>query len=217
MNPYADERIEPVYAPNIPAITGIVLAGGESRRMGGVNKALLRIAGLTMIERVVTALQQVFPEIIVVTNHPEDFRFLNLPMFPDIRSGCGSLGGLYTGLKRCRGDFGFLVGCDMPFLDPAPIRFMTERVNDHDVVIPRIGEHLEPLHAIYSIRCIPHIEGLLDRGDLKIIDILDQVDVFEISETDLRCFDENLRFVVNLNTRAELEEARRVFRDSPIT
>jgi len=215
VNPKPEEHIESLASPNPSAITGIILAGGESRRMGGVNKALLRIADTTIIERVTKAVGGVFSEVIVVTNHPEDFRFLDLPMFPDIRSGCGSLGGLYTGLKRCRREYGFLVGCDMPFLDSEAIRFMAERVDDHDVVVPRIREHLEPLHAIYSVRCIPHIERLLDRGDLKIIDIFDQVDVLEIPESDLRRFDRDLRFLVNLNTRADLEEARRLFRATP--
>lgn len=191
-------------------ITGIILAGGESRRMGGVNKALLRIAGTTIIEHVASVLGQVFAHVIIVANKPDDFRFLDLPIVPDIKIGCGSLGGLHAGLSSCSGGYGFLVGCDMPFLQPPPIRFMAERVDDHDVVIPRIRGHLEPLHALYSVRCIPHIEHLLQGGDLKILHLFPEVDVFEVPESDLRAFDEDLRFVINLNTLEDLENARRL-------
>lgn len=192
------------------SITGIILAGGESRRMGGVTKALLPFAGTTIIERVAGALKQVFSRVIVIANSPDLYGFLNLPIFPDIRRGCGSLGGLHAGLNHCRGGYGFLVACDMPFLDSRAIRLLAARIDDHDVVVPRIRGHLEPLHAVYSVRCIPYIESLLDQGDLKIINLFPELNVLEVPETDLRVFHEDLRFVMNLNTLEELEEARRL-------
>lgn len=176
--------------------------------MGGVNKALVEIGGSPIVERTTTVLERIFPEVIVVTNTPEEFEFLGLPMFGDMCPGRGSLGGLYTGLKVCRSGHGFLAACDMPFLDERVIRYMANLVQGHDVVIPRIEGGLEPLHAIYSRRCVAHMERLMAESDLKIINLFDQVDVLEVSESDLRLLDPDLRFLMNINTPQDLEWAR---------
>jgi molybdopterin-guanine dinucleotide biosynthesis protein A len=176
--------------------------------MGGITKALLEVGGRRIIDRAASTLRSLFTDIVLITNSPEEFEFLGIPMFKDKIPGGGSLGGLYTGLSVCNGDYGFLVGCDMPFLLPAPIRHMVNLIDDHDVVIPRVQGHFEPLHAIYSRRCIPVIEELLVQGNLKIIDFLDKVAVLEIPEKDLRYFDPSLRFIINLNTPEDLEKAR---------
>jgi len=189
-------------------ISGILLAGGESRRMGGVNKALLEIGGSPIVERTATVLERIFPEVIVVTNTPEEFEFLGLPMFGDLRPGKGSLGGLYTGLKVCRSGHVFLAACDMPFLDERVIRYMANLVEGHDVVVPRIEGRLQPLHAIYSRTCVAPIERLMAGSDLTIINFFDQVDVLEVPESDLRLLDPDLRFVMNINTPHDLEWAR---------
>jgi len=195
------------------SVSGILLAGGESRRMAGVNKALLEVGGRRIIERAATTLRELFPEIIVVTNSPEDFEFLGLPMFRDKIPGAGSLGGLYTGLSVSTADYGFLVACDMPFLLQGPIRHMVSLIDDHDVIIPRVQGHLEPLHAVYSRRCLPFIEELLVHGNLRIIDFLEKADVLEIPDEDLKCFDPYFRFIVNLNTPEDLQKARQTARE----
>lgn len=189
-------------------VSGIVLAGGESRRMGHVNKALLDVGGLKIIERVAGVLEQVFDEILVITNTPEDFRFLGLPMIQDIRPGYGALGGLYTGLRSCRNEYGFLVACDMPFLDVRVMRHMVGLIGGQDVVIPRVGGRLQPLHAIYSRKCIEPIERSMAADDLKIYDLFHEVDVLEVPESVLAQFDPGLRFVININTFEDLERAR---------
>ncbi len=191
-------------------VSGIVLAGGESRRMGRVNKALLDVGGVRIIERVTVSLAKVVNEILLITNALKDFEFLGFPMLPDIAPGYGALGGLYTGLRSCQGAYGFLVACDMPFLDVRVMRHMVALIAGHDVdvVVPRIGGHLEPLHAIYSRACIPHIERLMAAGELKIADFFRQVDVLEVPEQVLAAFDPDLRFVMNINTPEDLERAR---------
>jgi molybdopterin-guanine dinucleotide biosynthesis protein A len=189
------------------SVSGIVLAGGRSRRMGGINKALLRIKDRSIVERACDVLSGLFPEVIVITNSFDDFRFLGLPMFSDLIPGKGSLGGLYTGLTACTHEKAFLVACDMPFLNREAILHMVRQIRDHDVVIPRIGGYLEPLHAAYSRKCLPHIEELLGKGDLKIIDFVHTVNVLEIAEQDLRRFDPQLRFILNLNTPEDFKRA----------
>ena len=214
------ERFHEDGAGNLSSITGIILAGGASRRMGGVNKALLKIGGRTVIERIVSVLGRVFREVIVVTNSPKPFGFLGLPTYPDIIPGRGSLGGLLTGLHMSAEQGGFLVACDIPFLSEALIRCMIGLVAARDVVIPSIDGMLEPLHAFYSKRCIPHIEALLEADDLKIIHLFANVDMLEVPEEDLIRIDPNLRFAINLNTPEDYEKAERLARqidrtDSP--
>ncbi len=156
--------------------------------MGGLNKALLKVGRVTIVERVVDTLAAIFPEVIVITNTPDNFAFLGLPMFRDLRRGQGSLGGLYTGLTVCSMDHGFLVACDMPFLSGKTIEHMLSLIEDNDVVVPRLTGGLEPLHAVYSRRCLPHIAALLDAGDLKIINFFPHVKVREVPEEDLIAF-----------------------------
>lgn len=192
----------------VSSISGIVLAGGESRRMGGVNKALLEVGGVSIIERVAASLRKVFEENLVITNTPEAFEFLGLPMVRDLIPGHGSLGGLYTGLCSCQGVFGFLVACDMPFLDPRVMRHMVSLVGQHDVVIPVIAGRLQPLHAIYSRRCIGPIERMMGTNDLSIINLFHEVNVLEVPEKDLVSFDACLRFAMNINTPEDLQRAR---------
>jgi molybdopterin-guanine dinucleotide biosynthesis protein A len=195
--------------PKSSSVSGILLAGGKSRRMGGVNKALLEVGGRRIIERAVATLKDLFTEIVLITNSPEDFEFLGLPMFRDKIPGAGSLGGLYTGLSVTTADYGFLAACDMPFILAGPIKHLLNSIDDHDVVIPRVQGFLEPLHAVYSRRCLPFIEELLAQGNLRIIDFLDTVDVLEIPDEDLKRFDPELRFIVNLNTPEQLQQARK--------
>jgi molybdopterin-guanine dinucleotide biosynthesis protein A len=130
-------------------------------------------------------------------------------MFRDKIPGAGSLGGLYTGLSVTTADYGFLAACDMPFILAGPIKHLLNSIDDHDVVIPRVQGFLEPLHAVYSRRCLPFIEELLAQGNLRIIDFLDTVDVLEIPDEDLKRFDPELRFIVNLNTPEQLQQARK--------
>jgi len=176
--------------------------------MGGRNKALLQVGNVTIVERVVHTLSPIFAEVILITNTPDAFAFLGLPVFGDLRVGKGSLGGLYTGLTVCSTEHAFLVACDMPFLSGKSIEYMLSVVDDHDVVIPRVLGELEPLHAIYSRRCLPHIGALLDVGDLKISNFLHQVNVREVAEEELRRFDPRLLFIMNVNRPEELSAAQ---------
>lgn len=191
-----------------PSVVGIVLAGGESRRMGRVNKALLEVGGRPIVERVANILSEVLNETIVITNSPQEFAFLNLPMFRDLMPGCGAFGGLYTGLAACQGRRGFLVACDMPFLSASVIRYMVGFADRADIVVPRIHGMLEPLHAIYAPSCMRHIARLLQGSHLKILDLFQCVDVLEVSEKELAMFDPNLKFVINVNRPADLKRAR---------
>ncbi|MEW6141270.1 MAG: molybdenum cofactor guanylyltransferase [Thermodesulfobacteriota bacterium] len=186
----------------------MLLAGGASRRMGGVNKALLELGGVRIVERVARAMKRVFPEVILITNTPSVFEFLLIPSFHDIIPGHGSLGGLYTGLRSCAGDYAFLAACDMPFIDERVLRYMTGLITEEDIIAPKIGGHWEPLHAIYSRSCLPFIERLMQEHDLKIINIFKDLKVRAVCEDELKQFDPECRFLMNVNTPEDVRQAR---------
>ena len=188
-------------------VTGVVQAGGKSTRMGGQPKALIQLGGRSIVERVVAALTPVVDDLLVVTNTPELYAFLGLPMVADVYPDHGSLGGIYSGL-RAAGEIAFTVACDMPFLHPEIVRLVIARAGEGDVVIPRVGEQLETMHAAYGKACLPPIEERLRAGRLKIVGFFDRVRVVEIGEAEVaRVRDPAVAFM-NVNTPDELEHAR---------
>jgi len=189
-------------------VTGVIQAGGKSTRMGGQPKALLDLGGRRIIERVVDVVAAVTGEVIVVTNTPELYQFLGLPMVPDVFPDHGSLGGIYSGLEAAAGEAAFTVACDMPFLHPDVARLVIARAHEGDVVIPRVGEQLETMHASYAKRCLPHIADRLRSGRLKIVGFFEEVRVVEIPEADVARHRDPAIAFMNVNTPEELARAR---------
>jgi molybdenum cofactor guanylyltransferase len=188
-------------------ITGVVQAGGRSVRMGGEPKALLELGGRRIIERVIDALA-VLPDLLIVTNTPELYAYLDIPMVADIHPDAGSLGGIYSGLRAASGDVAFTVACDMPFLRRDIVRLVIERATEGDVVIPRVGDQLETLHAAYSKRCLPAMQSRIAAGRLKITGFFDDVRVVEIPEAEITRLADPAIVFMNVNTPAELARAR---------
>lgn len=191
-------------------ITGVIQAGGKSTRMGGEPKALIELGGRRIVERVVAAIEHVVDDVLVVTNTPERYAFLGLPMVGDVFPDGGSLGGIYSGLLAAAGDAAFTVACDMPFLRADVVRLVVERAGDGDVVIPRVGDQLETLHASYAKRCLPHMEERLRAGRLKIVGFFDAVRVVEIPEATVRRLADPTVVFMNVNTPDELAQAREI-------
>ena len=189
-------------------ITGVVQAGGRSTRMGGEPKALIELGGRRIVERAVAAIAPVVDDVLVVTNTPELYAFLGVPMVGDVFPDGGSLGGIYSGLKAATGDAAFTVACDMPFLRADVARLVVAHAGDADVVIPRTGAQLETMHALYAKACLPHIEARLHAGRLKIVGFFEDVRVLEIPEADIRALADPDVVFMNVNTPDELARAR---------
>ena len=179
-------------------ITGVVLAGGESLRYGR-NKALVKIDGITLIERVIRVMQSVFHDVILITNTPDEYVYLKLPMYQDLITGLGPLGGILTGLTAISSDAAFFVACDMPLLNRELICYMVENREDFDVIVPRVSKKMEALHAIYSRACLPAIRSLIDSHEYQIFRFFPQVSVRYIEESELRSFDPELKCFFNIN------------------
>jgi molybdenum cofactor guanylyltransferase len=189
-------------------VTGVIQAGGRSVRMGGRPKGLMELGGRRLIERVLMALTPVVDDVLVVTNTPQLYAFLGLPMVQDVYPDRGSLGGIYSGLRAAPGQAALTVACDMPFLHPEVLKLVAERSGEGDVVIPRVGDQLETLHAAYGKACLPHIEERLLAGKLKIIGFFEKVRVVEITEADVARFRDPRLVFMNVNTPEELDRAR---------
>ncbi|MDZ7291576.1 MAG: NTP transferase domain-containing protein [candidate division KSB1 bacterium] len=155
-------------------ICAAILAGGKSLRMG-TNKALLELNGKKVIEHVVTAVQRVADEIMLITNTPEEFAFLKLPMFRDEIEGIGPLGGIYTALQKCSTPHCLIVACDLPFLSEALLRFLSENAGSDAVFAIDAGKGVEPLCAVYSKTCLPAIERQMAKKQYKVADLLAKV------------------------------------------
>jgi molybdopterin-guanine dinucleotide biosynthesis protein A len=189
-------------------VTGVIQAGGRSTRMGGRPKALLELGGRRIIERVLDAVVPVVDDVLIVTNTPELYRYLSVPLVADAYPEHGSLGGIFTGLAAAPGEAAFTVACDMPFLHPEVARLVIARAGEGDVVIPRVGEQYETLHAVYAKACLPHIEARLRANRLKIVGFFGDVRVVEVSEAEVARHRPPEIVFMNVNTPDELERAR---------
>jgi molybdenum cofactor guanylyltransferase len=191
-------------------VTGVIQAGGKSTRMGGEPKALIELGGRRIVERVLAAIAPVVDDVLIVTNTPERYAFLGLPMVGDVFPDHGSLGGIYSGLKAAPGDVAFTVACDMPFLRADVARLVVAHAAEADVVIPRVGAQLETMHAVYAKPCLGPIEECLRAGRFKIVGFFDRVRVREIPEPDVRALADPDVVFMNVNTPDELARAREV-------
>ena len=187
-------------------VAGIILAGGKSSRYGR-NKALEAIDGVRLIERVIRVLEDTFSRLVIITNTPQDYAYLGLPMVEDRIKGLGPIGGIYTGLESITEEAGFFVGCDMPFLNRTLIYHILDSRDDFDAVIPRLGWRMQTLHALYHKRCLPHVRELIKRRENQVIRFFPKVRIRYMDEEEIRRFDPDLRSFFNINRPEELREA----------
>ena len=191
-------------------VSGIVLAGGMSRRLGR-NKAVEPLGGVPLIERVISRLSQIASEIVVVVADDRRASELSLPDLArvaiDIYPDCGSLGGVFTGLSTVEAEWGIVVACDMPFLNVRLLRQMLSDSDSFDAVVPVLCGRPEPTHAAYSKECLSFIERQLRDGDLKIAQFFDKVRVNYYLQEDVQKYDPELRSFFNVNTQEDLDLA----------
>ncbi|HEY6011697.1 MAG TPA: molybdenum cofactor guanylyltransferase [Nitrospirota bacterium] len=187
-------------------MTGIVLSGGESSRMG-MDKAFLKLGGVPLIEHVLRAMRQVCDSVIIVTKKPELYAAFEALVATDVGQGRGPLTGIYSGLLRSQDEYNFVAACDMPFLNPRLMTYMREQAAGHDIVVPSVGTFVEPMHAVYCRGLIPLIETRLRRDAQQIRAMFPEVRVRYVTEQEIDRHDPARRSFVNINTPREYEEA----------
>lgn len=193
----------------------VIQAGGESRRMGQ-DKALLPFLGKPLIERVIRRVRGLADELLVTTNRPEDYGYLNLPLFPDVLPGRGALGGIYTALVSASHPLTAVVACDMPFACPELLAAQRDLLlaGEADLVIPHSGAELEPFHAVYRrAACLPHIENALHADKWRVDAWFSQVKVHVLRTQEIQRYDPRELCFRNVNTPEELRAAELLARE----
>jgi len=190
-------------------LTVCIQAGGASSRMGE-DKALKLFLGRPLIQRVIDRLEPMADELIVTTNHPDDFSFLGLRLFSDVKPGRGALGGLYTAIASAAHPLVAVVACDMPFASAKLIEAALKIMDDEnaDVVIAQGEEGYEPLHALYRREtCLPAIESAIHADQWRVIAWFPQVKVRVFTPDEIQSADPAGLAFWNVNTPEEFARA----------
>lgn len=205
-------------AGQIPGVTGVILAGGESSRMGS-NKALLPYRGGRFIEAIYRQLAEIFTEVLIVTNTPELYDFLPCAKVADVYPGMGALAGIHAGLFHSANPAIFAVACDMPYLNSALIRQLASQADPGCVLIPESPHGLEPLHAVYGKGCLAAIETTLLAGERRIVSFFGRANVNRFNREQIVALDPGFDSFRNINTPADyyqLREGERSDRESDL-
>ena len=196
-------------------LTIAVQAGGESRRMGR-DKAWMPFLGQPLVLRIVARVAPAADEWFVVTNRPEPYARLGIPLAADIRPGRGALGGLYTALSAARHDDVAAVGCDMPFVNAALLIHQRDVLmrGGVDAVVPITDQGFEPFHAVYRRdACLEAVQAALDAGEWRATSWLDRVRVYRLSSEEARRHDPQGLAFRNANTIEEFQATETTARE----
>jgi len=186
--------------------TALVLAGGDSRRMGQ-DKAALVLDGKSLLEHVTATMQQVFPKVIVSVRQVRDG--VALPQVCDEVAASGPLAGLVAGLALADTPWVFAVACDMPFITAAVVKGLAVMRGQHQAVVPMIDGHPQPLAAFYATSTLDTMRANLASGDKSLRGMLQKLDVRYVNEVELRACDPQLRSFFDLDTPQDYQAAQK--------
>lgn len=189
-------------------LTIAILAGGRSRRMG-TDKSFVLLDGQPMLQHVIDRARQLRWPIILIANDVERYQTFGLPVYPDVITNAGSLGGLYTALTHSTSTYTLCLACDMPLVNPALLQYLATLTGQVDTVVPRINGVAQSLHAIYHHHCLPVMHAHIQQGNLRISDVIDALRVRFVDEAELRRIDPSSASFINLNTPIDLERFKR--------
>ena len=214
-------------------VTGVILAGGKSRRMGQ-NKALLQLGDSPLIAHVIRRMHLVTDELLLITNTPTEYAHLGLPMHSDRVPDAGALGGVYTGLTHASYDAVICVGCDNPFLVPDLLTYLVSVLDEYDAVMPYthgnkqtpfyqdkgIGAKnpsysddritLQTLCAAYAKRCLPIVELMLQESELRVHALAERAHIQRVSPEVWQTFDSEGMSFFNINTPEDFETGKKL-------
>lgn len=190
-------------------LSAAVQAGGRSGRMGR-DKGLIPLGGKPLIMHTLARLEGLCDEILVTTNHPDEYAFLGLRLVADSVPGAGTLHGLKTALKEARGERVLVLACDMPFISRALVEYMLHVDPQADIVVPLVDGEYEPLHAVYARSCLTQVEAALNAGQRRMISFFPQVRVVTVETPELARLDPDGLSFFNINTPEDLAKAERI-------
>lgn len=191
-------------------VTVAIIAGGKSSRMG-TDKAFVRVLGRPLIEDLIDNLHGLGQETILITNQPDGYRYLGLPLFSDVVPDRGALGGVYTALYHSTQPYTLCVACDMPFIVRPLLEHLIALAPEGDVIMPRLNGEAEPFRALYArAACLGPIHAALEANRLRIISFFPHVTMRWVEQLEVEQFDPHHLSFFNVNTPEDLEEARRL-------
>lgn len=193
----------------ISDVTGVLLAGGKSRRMG-TDKRFLTVGERPLLERSCTVLSRIFERVCIVIAQDSPPLEAQIPVLRDLIPSSGSLGGMYTGLQQASTPYIFLAACDMPFIHEGLVQYMVGQKDDVDIVLAYWNGRPQPAHAVYNRNCQSVVEELIGSGDLKLQRLLatPTLRVRLVTEDEIREVDPDGRSFLNVNTPSDLVRAR---------
>ena len=189
--------------------TGAILAGGRSRRLGGRNKAALKIGDATVLDRQLARLRGVVDRTIIVAGDAAPFAWTGLPVIPDLKPGDGALGALRTAVHAAQTDRTLVMACDMPFVTEALLGYLVDAGRAADIAIPRTSRGYEPLCATYSRRCADEMARLIAERRFKLSEValIPGLIIRELGPDELRPFGPEERLFFNINTSDDYARA----------
>lgn len=184
-------------------ITGVILAGGKSLRMG-TDKGLVLLNGKKLIEHVLDAVASVTDNVIIIANS-NSYNGYGYPVYEDIIKDCGPMGGIYTALQKSDADKNLILSCDIPFITSPMLSFIISHSFGAEIVVPKHEEKIEPLCAVYSKKCAEKFKQLLEKKEWKMQSALKYFNTKEIEISTIKEIEKNF---ININTPQELNEQK---------
>ncbi len=197
-------------------ITGVILAGGKSSRMG-TNKSFLKIGNKFIIEIITELMSSIFQKNILSTNTPDEYKFLNLLMVEDIFKYSGPLAGIHSALLKSSTEKNFIISCDLPLMNREMIDYIVNFKTDCKIVIPRAAGYLQPLIGIYHKSLLLEIENILKETSQEcpksshksLHKLIERINSEVIDPTSLPFYSDELFF--NMNNEADFNEIKKRF------
>ncbi|MBI5290176.1 MAG: molybdenum cofactor guanylyltransferase [Chloroflexi bacterium] len=195
-------------------LTGVVLAGGYSSRLGG-SKPSVEVAGMPLLQYALTALGSMVDEVVITIAPDQTLPSLRsdvqVVVCEDLLPDRGPLTGIFTGLQCARSEYAIVIPCDAPFIEPELLRLLLDSRHGHDAVIPVVDGRPDVMLGVYRKTCIPALERALNSDDFAVSAFLRHLRVCYIDEEQLREADGMLRSFFNVNSREQLATARQAF------
>lgn len=179
----------------------------------GQDKGLMPFLGRPLVQRILERLSPLADEVLVTTNHPQDYQFLDIPLIPDLHPGRGALGGLVTALNAAQQPLVAIVACDMPFASPELLSYQSQILQEGklDAVIPQLEGGAEPFHAVYRrATCLPPALHALENGRWRANAWYPEVSILFLDQQQILSIDPSELTFLNVNTPGELEAAEKI-------
>ena len=218
MKLHSEKNIATVITQLGKNITGVILSGGESRRMG-FNKSLLKISEKTIIEIISDLMRSIFDKVVLSTNEPEKYDFLKLPMVKDIYTNYGPLSGIHSGLINSSTEKNFFLSCDLPLMNEETIRYIVSYKTEKKITVPCFNGRTQHLCGVYSKSIIREIEELINntgnqtgkngKSIINVKNIIEKIGAELIMDENSNTFSEDVFF--NMNTPEDYEYVKRKY------